>query len=194
MSFVEQESSSFRPSGVVGRKITDYRKSLQLQPTRPPKHITDLVVPYVRNLSPDLAREWGLKAIENPQNIEKIESTIIATPNGGYFKCHQDRGTPHNVNIWYRMITYILYFHQQDYEGGEIVFYPTKVLKDPFRFAKVSNEPVLSIKPNHNSLLLFPSHIFHEVRPVKADSDDIMFSRFTLNGWVHRKSTIDIGN
>jgi Rps23 Pro-64 3,4-dihydroxylase Tpa1-like proline 4-hydroxylase len=41
------------------------------------------------------------------------------------------------------------------------------------------------VTPEDNSLVLFPSNTFHEVRPVQPESNAFADSRFAVTIWFH---------
>lgn len=102
-----------------------------------------------------------------PFKLGLVEGQITAHNDGDYFKSHNDNGSPDTAT---RMISYIYYFFgkPQRFSGGALRMHGRHM------------------PPVNNRLLLFSSHIPHEVLPVQCPSKQFADSRFTLNGWIRR--------
>ena len=109
-----------------------------------------------------------------------IELDATAHRGGGFFRAHRD-----NQGIVYRTrrVSYAYYFHREPkrFSGGELLLYDTCVTSRDYRTAAFSR-----IDPVHNSIVFFPSSYFHEVLPVRSESDAHEDARFTVHGWIHR--------
>lgn len=118
---------------------------------------------------------WGsffnffLEEYEKKLNL-KTSSTRITTiealkyEEGGFYKPHTDYHLkfPRNISI--------IYFLNNDYEGGELHFYNPSNL----------NEKFLSIKPSCGKLIMWPSNFLypHAVSSVKKGT------RYVLVSWI----------
>jgi Rps23 Pro-64 3,4-dihydroxylase Tpa1-like proline 4-hydroxylase len=96
----------------------------------------------------------------------RIESQITASNHGDYFRLHQDGG-PDDT----REITFVYFLHGEPrpFSGGEL---------------KIRDS---AMAPHGDTLILFPSCSVHEVLPVEVPSRKFADSRFTVNGWIHRR-------
>jgi hypothetical protein len=97
----------------------------------------------------------------------RIELQITASNDGDYFRLHQDGGWDDT-----REITFVYFLHGEPrpFSGGELC---------------VRASP---LTPRGDTLVLFPSRSAHEVLPVHVPSRAFADSRFTVNGWIHRKA------
>jgi len=95
-----------------------------------------------------------------------IEAQITASNDGDYFRLHQDSG-PDST----REITFVYFLHGEPhaFSGGEL----------RVRSATVA--------PLGDTIVFFPSGEVHEVLPVCVPGRSFRDSRFTVNGWIHRK-------
>jgi len=97
----------------------------------------------------------------------RIEHQVAASNDGDYFRAHIDGG-PDDT----REITFVYFLHSEPrrFSGGELTILSTTV-----------------IQPQGDTLVLFPSCSVHEVLPVRVESAAFADSRFTVNGWIHRR-------
>jgi hypothetical protein len=116
---------------------------------------------------------WG--AFEGPfldrlrerlEPLGRIEVQIAASNDGDYFRLHMDGGPPDTREISF---VYFLHGEPRRFTGGELC---------------VAGETVL---PEGDTLVFFPSVSPHEVLPLSVPSRTFADSRFTVNGWIHRK-------
>ncbi len=108
-----------------------------------------------------------------PLNPE-IELQMTVSGDGDFFKRHQDNGTQ---DTELRVLTYVYYFNMTDtqgFTGGNLV------IDTP--------SDQITIEPQHNSLVIFRSELWHELMPVSQPSGKWEDSRSTLNGWIRRTS------
>ena len=102
-------------------------------------------------------------------DVSHIEVQMTSSSHQGYFKQHNDNGTPDTET---RRLTFVYYFllnEPRAFEGGELV---------------LSTQPTaMTIQPNHNSIVWFASEMWHEVMPVTS-TGRFEDSRMTLNGWI----------
>jgi Rps23 Pro-64 3,4-dihydroxylase Tpa1-like proline 4-hydroxylase len=108
-----------------------------------------------------------------------FECQITAHTDGGYYVVHNDNSDP---TTKHRLFSYVFYFKLDGAEffGGDLKLYAD--LRASVREA--SDLDYLLIKPDDNSLVVFPSNIPHEVMLTRVPSGRFTDSRFTVNGWV----------
>ena len=113
--------------------------------------------------------------------IGNIEIQVTASNDGDYFRLHQDTGQDDT-----REISFVYFFHREPrrFSGGELRIYPTRVIDG--RLTPADHAHTLS--PRQDTIVFFPSRNEHEVLPVRVPSRAFADSRFTVNGWIHRKS------
>ena len=133
----------------------------------------------VRELLPDAASYFGLGL---PQDYT-FEMQMTAHGDGGFYKIHNDNGTPRTAS---RMLTYVYYFCRspQPFSGGQLRLYDDSRV-DPSNWLPVAS--FAEIAPQNNMLLFFPSRCFHEVMPALRRGDEFGNGRFTVNGWIRHK-------
>jgi len=109
-----------------------------------------------------------------PFEVGMIEAQITVTGDGGYFRRHNDNGSPDTAS---RVLSYVYYFHRlpRGFNGGELQVF------DGFGVARQE------IDPTSNTIVFFPSAALHAVHLVQVPSGEFEDGRFTLNGWVRRK-------
>ncbi|MFQ3678941.1 MAG: 2OG-Fe(II) oxygenase [Pseudanabaenaceae cyanobacterium] len=125
-----------------------------------------------------------LQRLEMPAwSMDYIEIQLTAHNDGNYYKIHNDNGSPDAAS---RELTYVYYFHREPkpFSGGELRVYDSRI-ENGFYVAADSYQ---TIEPQNNLVVFFLSRYLHEVLPVHCPSQRFADSRFTLNGWVRRKS------
>lgn len=105
-----------------------------------------------------------------PVNPSTIECQLTAHHSGGYYRHHNDNGSPSTAT---RLLTYVFYFSHtpQAFTGGHL--------------SLTGQGGTFHLPPERNTLVVFPSHLWHEVEPVYG-ATSWHEGRFTLNGWVRR--------
>ena len=110
-----------QPNFVASKVVTgdsDYRRSMIL-----PK-FDDLEIDLearLREILPELFTRFGMTAPQRPA----FEKQLTTHNHGGYFKVHNDNGSPESAT---RLLTYIYYFHRDPpaFSGGQIRIYDFK--------------------------------------------------------------------
>jgi SM-20-related protein len=123
----------------------------------------------LRAAEPMLRARIGMGAYQ----LKDIELQIAAHNDGGFFCRHSDSYKGWGID---RVISGAYYFHRQPcgFSGGALRLYP------------LTGEGHADIAPTHNSLVVFPSFVQHEVMPVACPSRDFMDSRFAVNCWFRK--------
>jgi Rps23 Pro-64 3,4-dihydroxylase Tpa1-like proline 4-hydroxylase len=117
---------------------------------------------------------WVVEALGRARfDVTGIEAQITASNDGDYFRIHDDntRGCAPT-----REISFVYFFHREPrpFEGGELALHGGGAPK--------------AITPEQNAIVFFPSGCLHEIRPVRCPSRRFADSRFTVNGWIHRRA------
>ncbi len=117
--------------------------------------------------------------------VEPKEFEITAYPDGGHISEHIDTLT---AKAKVRILSCIYYFSAtpRAFSGGELRLYGFPKRAAPGEAATPA--PYIDIEPEADSLVIFPSWLRHEVRPVRVPSNAWADSRFTINCWIHRTS------
>ena len=107
-------------------------------------------------------------------DFHALELQIAAHNDGGFFCRHSDSYKGWGID---RVMSGVYYFCRQPcgFSGGMLRLYP------------LTGAGHIDIAPMHNSLLLFPSFVQHEVMPVACPSRDFMDSRFAVNCWFRKQ-------
>jgi SM-20-related protein len=161
----------------VETTVADHRRSRVLM------RLDDLNVDFaarILEIVPDALTYFGFPLVSEP----KLEIQLTTHNEGGYYRIHNDNGTPSTAT---RVLTYVYYFHRQPvaFQGGQIRLYDSRV---EFGRARPA-ESFAEISPQNNMLLLFPSRLVHEVLPTYCSSRVFGDGRFTLNGWLRNQSS-----
>jgi len=137
------------------------------------------MIQKVRAVVPSLLTKWKMQ----PFSVSRIEIQLTAHNDGNYYKIHNDNGSEDASD---RMISYVYYFNREpkNFSGGALRIYDLNLENGYY----VQAESYQEIEPINNSIIFFPSHFLHEVRPVTCRSHNFADSRFTLNGWIRRES------
>jgi SM-20-related protein len=125
-------------------------------------------------LVPDLVAKLKTSPVNTPQ----LELQLVAHGDGAFYKRHIDtRTVPDRDSI--RVLSGVYYFHSHPkaFTGGALRLY---AIGDP------AMATFVDIEPEHNTLLVFPSWIIHEVMPVSCPSHRFVDSRFAINCWIYR--------
>jgi Rps23 Pro-64 3,4-dihydroxylase Tpa1-like proline 4-hydroxylase len=156
----------------VETDVPDYRRSKVLF------DLSDLGIDFddrVREIVPDAFTYFGLM----PPTEATLETQLSTHNDGGYFRVHNDNGTPRTAS---RQLTYVYYFHREPvvFTGGQIRLHDSKIESN----SRISAGTFVEFTPENNMLLLFPSRQMHEVLPTSCSTHAFGDGRFTLNGWV----------
>ena len=82
-----------------------------------------------------------------------------------------------------RMVSFVYYFAMRPdaFTGGDLRVHD-KVERDGFYHPADTHT---TIEPRNNSVVFFPSTLFHEVLSVHSNGAGLDDQRFTVNGWFH---------
>jgi 2OG-Fe(II) oxygenase superfamily len=126
--------------------------------------------------------EPALKRLKHPPfPVGQIEMQITASGNGDYFRLHSDTDAKST-----REISFTYHFHREPrrFSGGELRIYKKKVEGGQL----LPSDHSQTLSPRQDTLIFFSSANDHEVLPVRAPSGAFADSRFTVNGWIHRRA------
>ena len=178
MAYVLARESALKDATVYAFDSTGDNPDSRFRRSRILDDVSD-VAPMVGNRLQALMPEiWPQLRLPNVA-INRMECQITAHGDGDFFETHTDNGMP---DIAHRQVSYVFYFHQEPkrFSGGHLRFYNT-VLQDGFN---TCGPLVADIEPPRNSLMVFPSHVHHEVTPIRSASTALADQRLTINGWL----------
>ena len=132
-------------------------------------------------LSP-LAAEFTEQLRLQPFEFKGLELELVAHGDGAFYERHIDTtiSALSSDAKSIRVLSSVYYFYVQPkpFEGGALRLHQIMPTSETASFKDV--EPV------HNSLVVFPSWMPHEVTLVRCPSGRFMDSRFAINCWFHR--------
>jgi Rps23 Pro-64 3,4-dihydroxylase Tpa1-like proline 4-hydroxylase len=170
--------ADFHESGVVGRQGEDtlnydVRRSRTLSGARL-EEIWSIFDRRLQGILPGVRKELGMAWF----HLGEVERQLTAHGSGGFFAPHVDTGHPITAN---RRISCVYYFHASPcrFSGGELRMYDTWVTPS----GDTAAATYTTLTPVDNSIVFFPSDMFHEVLPVHSDTDAFASSRFTMTIW-----------
>jgi len=115
----------------------------------------------------------------------RCELELVAHGDGAFYTRHIDTDTERGAGAdMHRIVSGVYYFNNEPkaFSGGALRLYSF----GPF----ASNSQFVDIEPSHNTFVVFPSWVLHEVLPVSCPSKRFIDSRFAINCWLwRRKST-----
>ena len=128
----------------------------------------------VRRLLPHVRRELGVPWFR----LGTIERQLHAHRGGDFFGRHVDNA---HGEVLPRRVSAVYYFHRtpRRFDGGALYLYD-EIVADGVRQV---GPTCTAIEPLDNSIVFFPSGVFHEVEPVRRHDDEFGSSRFTITFW-----------
>lgn len=173
---------AFQESGVTnaqGGAILDhsFRKSRTLSGPRV-EEIWDLFDGPLRGVLPAVRQELGISWFP----LGRVERQLTAHGSGGFFAPHVDTGHPIAAN---RRISCVYYFYASPrrFTGGELKLYDTWVTPT----GSTAAPTYTALTPVDNSVVFFPSDAFHEVCPVRSETEAFGDSRFAVTIWFRER-------
>ncbi|MCW1402267.1 2OG-Fe(II) oxygenase [Novosphingobium sp. MW5] len=124
---------------------------------------------------PDLFAATGI----TPFTPARYEYELNAQFDGNFFERHidSDFGAAAAGRISDRIVSAVFYFPRPGakHSGGEIEL-----------FAFNGTEPAVSIAPERNRLVAFPSFAWHQVAALSAEDNGLANARLSVNCWIHK--------
>jgi Rps23 Pro-64 3,4-dihydroxylase Tpa1-like proline 4-hydroxylase len=131
---------------------------------------------------PEICRRTGVEPFEP----RILSCKFSAWHDGCFFRLHQDQATGIAAT---RRLGFLYYFRfpPPRFRGGELLLYD----RDPDTLWP--RPSFTAIPPEDNLLAVIPANAWHEVLPVRVESDDWYAARFTYGGWIHDAALVDGG-
>lgn len=177
---VDRERAKFLPALVYRQQVcgavedANVRNCAVLFPIKPFQKVIEPRILQVLRLA--LAK---LGLFEREAVVTEFE--FCAYGDGGLFKAHHDvmpKGEPRIASCVY------YFFHEPaGFGGGELRLYPWPQVSA----GNAPKRPWVDVVPTRDSLVIFPSALRHEVRPVTSASREWGDQRFTINCWAYRR-------
>ncbi len=173
LQYALAHESAFQASGVVNRDGTlrvdpEVRRSRSL---RDLDEVWGLFEPRLLSLLPRARREFNLPWFP----IGRIERQLAVYQDGAFFVAHTDNARNAEAKRW---LTCVYNFHAapKRFSGGVLRLYDGVVKDGCLEPASTYTD----LEPVDNSLVLFPSGLYHEVQPVRCETAEFQASRFAL--------------
>lgn len=177
LGLIRERRARFEPTAVKTAEGDVYD-----QTSRKSSHCTDLdpLGPLLTAALLDRLPTTLARVELDPFAAEVRSMKFNAFHDGGFFCLHQD--VTGGVALS-RKLAFLLYlsFPPKRFWGGELLIYD----RDPATFYPSTS--FTTIEPESNRLVIMPANCWHEVLPVRTDSDDWEAARFTVSGWIHDK-------
>lgn len=179
LAYMDASRGAFSPadvhSGHETRVDAAIRQSSRLRECGP---LGEDLERRVRGQLPALLTGLGMPRFE----VADLETEFVAHGHGAFFARHIDTVIGAPAGRRPRMISTVYYFHRQPraFSGGELRLY------EPMP----GSTAAITVAPEHDTLVAFPSFVPHEVLPVTCPPDDFMASRFSFNAWFRRAAAI----
>lgn len=158
--------TKFEPATVGG---TSYSPELRQQINLDNEEIKDLMKPAV---VPALLQAWPKLVQNSPSSNPAYRGlTVTLTHNQQFGRIHRDDvGGKYSVSCVY-------YFHQEPraFTGGALLLYDTQ--QDGL---EVQTRLFTQVKPNNNSVIFYPSHVYHQITSVSCEQNDFAKGRFAI--------------
>jgi Rps23 Pro-64 3,4-dihydroxylase Tpa1-like proline 4-hydroxylase len=174
--------ADFHESGIVGRQGEStlnfaVRKSRTLSGGRL-QEVWEMFDQRLHGIVAAVRKEMGMPWFR----LGEIERQLTAHGGGGFFAPHVDTGHPIAAS---RRISCVYYFHvsPRRFTGGELRLYDTWITPS----GSTAAGTYTTLTPLDNSVVFFPSDAFHEVLPVRCETDAFGDSRFTVTVWFREE-------
>lgn len=135
-----------------------------------------LIVDRIKQQLEPVMQKLGHRAFP----LGRIEIQATASNDGDYFRLHADSDGKDTRELSF---VYFLHSEPRGFSGGELRLYETRLVDGRLLPA---DQP-RTISPRQDAIVFFPSLNEHELLPVRVASKQFANSRFTINGWIHRK-------
>jgi SM-20-related protein len=166
------------PDGSV-RTVDDSVRRARV--STPDEVISQLFSDRLRSILPHARRELAVAHFR----LGRIEWQLTAHGHGDFFGLHTDLGAAWQPSSA-RRVSFVYYFHEHPraFEGGELRLYDRAIDSSG---GVDRAESFQEVQPIGNTIVLFPSDAFHEVRPIESPGDPATpgATRFALTGWFH---------
>ena len=170
LAFFLEHELDFPPS-LVGDHSLDTQSRLAVSRTPDGFTHTDAILARITESLPSVCDALGIEAFKPTYDLH-----LTAHQDGGFHKPHEDKDA-----YGIRQISFVYYFHAEPkaFEGGNLLVYAADgAWFNPDKFSRVP--------PLNNSIVFFPSELFHEVTPIQAIGEDQGFrsARLSFGGWI----------
>jgi SM-20-related protein len=170
------QESRFTPAGIAGQTVNNsIRRCERLNDLGPFASI-------FTQLLTDSYQQWLTTLDASAFDQTSIELQIAAYGDGAHFAFHTDTGSGTSHAPTRRMLTAIYYFYRSPklFTGGDLRLYDLR--------ARPGSGDYITIAPEQNTLLVFPSELGHEVTPITQTTGLFADFRFVVNCWLHRNN------
>lgn len=153
---------------VVGKYDSKFRHQVGLERSA---EVEDIIKPRILEILPVILPRLQVK----PFPIGDIVTQLSLCHNGHFGQVHRDDMDGRTkVSLAY-------YFHKQPkaFSGGDLLLYDTDLERRSFNRGKFTQ-----IKPDDNTLTLYPSGYYHQITRVNCPTDAFDEGRFAIAGHI----------
>ena len=137
------------------------------------------LVRKIRPLVPEVLARLRMEGIGR----YRIEMAMRVYLTGGFYRAHSDAHIHPGAPFHARKLSFVYFFHREPsrFSGGDLLLYDTDADAGVCSYDRFSR-----IVPLRNSIVFFPSICWHQVTPVRCETDDFGDGRWAVNGHVSR--------
>lgn len=173
----EERTSKFTTSRVAEDQIKKNTRDSIVLSGKKFEAFRDL---FRTRIKPALKQAFETFDIEEPQE-KRYQVQMTSHADGEFYRTHKD--TDIGIAKWPsypRVLSYVYYFNLEPkaFSGGELQLFDTNTTLG------IASNMMTTIKPIHNSLIIFPSNYYHQVCTVRMPNIDRLWGRQTINGWL----------
>ena len=177
--------AQFKPtmvgSGLGERHEPTHRQSVSVRDFGP---LRETLRQRALEIAPSLIDEFGV----SPSVVGSVELELVAHNEGAFLKRHIDTFTGSGWDTHAtRLLSAVYYLHRapKAFSGGCLRLFPLGF------GGREADDRYLDVEPEHNMLVVFPSWVEHEVRPIACPSRQFADSRFSINIWLRAAAPTD---
>lgn len=172
--FIVRNNEKFVTS-LIGNDVDPHVRNSKVLYEEDLEPFKNAVLSRVRQI---LADSWGRLGMKG-SDADEPEIQLTLHNDGGFYKAHRDNDLGPGGRS--RSITYVIYLFRtpRRFSGGDLILYDWNLANEGYvsKFTRII--------PRNNSLILFPSSVWHQVTPVKCYNSEFESGRFTINGWLN---------
>lgn len=124
-------------------------------------------------------KDWVRALRSSDFQLSSIELQLAAHNDGAHFSRHVDTQVHAPSGISVRALSAVYYYFRapKSFSGGDLRLFPFAARPEETTFE--------AVKPEQNTLVVFPAWAVHEVATVQCPSQQFANSRFAVNCWLH---------
>jgi SM-20-related protein len=182
LHFVEEQRESFRPATVYSREAHENRLNLEARNCLRLNDVGPFKATLKQAVEEVLPAATKLLGILGPTPKPR-ELEMCAYGNSASVGPHIDTSSAGPR----RVVSCVYYFFHQPagFSGGALRLFAWPNVAEP----QIGARSTVDFVPQCDSMIIFPSALHHEVRPIVCPSGDWRDYRFSINCWAHWPKT-----